>query len=84
MHQKGTIRFRGCVNLLSSSVYDLLEFGELKSTSGIMKLANKSIKVPHGMIRHFSQVDEFFFPVDLLVLDMEHCSNPGQIPIILG
>ena len=29
-------------------------------------------------------VDEFYFSVNFLVLDMESSSHPGQIPIILG
>ena len=30
------------------------------------------------------KVEEFYFPVDFLVLDMKSSSHPGQISIILG
>ena len=72
------------VNLLPSSVYDLFGFGELKPTTVTLQLADRSIKVSHGMLEDvLIKIDEFYFPVDFLVLDMESDSNPNQIPIIL-
>jgi len=43
------------------------------------------VKVPHGFIEDvLVKVDEFYFPVDFIVLDMESTRNPTQIHIILG
>lgn len=56
----------------------------LKPMMIMLQLADRSIKVPHGMLEDvLVKVDEFYFPIDFLVLDMESSSNPSQIPIIL-
>ena len=73
------------MNILPSSVYELFGFGELKPTLVTLQLADRSIKVPRGMLEDvLVKVDEFFFPVDFLVLDMELNGDPRQVPIILG
>ena len=65
------------MNLLSSSVYELFGFEELKSTSITLQLADRSIKESRGMLEDvLIKVDEFYFPVDFLVLDMELSGNP--------
>ncbi|KAI3459775.1 hypothetical protein Pfo_016438 [Paulownia fortunei] len=64
------------VNLLPFSVYEQLGLGELKTTSVVLQLADRSIKVPKGI---------FYFPVDFIVLDTEPIAQTHtQIPIILG
>ena len=73
------------VNLLPGSMYDSGRFGELKSTKVTLQLADRSVKTPRGMLEDvLVKVDEFYFPVDFLVLDMESSNHIGQIPIILG
>ena len=43
------------------------------------------MKVPHGLIEDvLVKVDEFYFPVDFIVLDMESTQNLTQVSIILG
>ena len=65
------------MNLLPSSVYEHFGFGELKPTSVTLQLADRTIKNPHGMLEDvLVKVDEFYFPVDFLVLDMELSDNP--------
>jgi hypothetical protein len=60
------------VNLLSYSVYRQLGLGELKPTTVILQLANRSIKKPKGIVEDvIIKVDKFFFPVDFIVLDIE-------------
>ena len=64
------------MNLLPSSVYELFGFGELKPTSVTLQLADRSIKEPCGMLEDILvKVDEFYFSVDFLVLDMELSGN---------
>ncbi|XP_058198357.1 uncharacterized protein LOC131313877 [Rhododendron vialii] len=74
------------VNLLPYSVYEQLGLRELKPTLVTLQLADRSIKVPRGVIEDvLVKVDKFYFPVDFIVLDMEAVHNPNkQIPLILG
>ncbi|XP_035546619.1 uncharacterized protein LOC118348654 [Juglans regia] len=63
-----------------------LGLGELKSTPIIWQLANRSIKMPRGIVEDvLVQVDKFYYPVGFVVLDMK-LSSPStfQAPIILG
>ena len=48
--EKALLDLGANANLLPSSVYDLFGFDELKSILIILQLADRSIKVPHGMI----------------------------------
>jgi hypothetical protein len=74
------------VNLLPYSVYQQLGLGELKPTTVILQLADRSIKKPRGIIEDvIIKVDKFFFPVDFIVLDTEPVPHPERlIPVILG
>jgi hypothetical protein len=74
------------VNLLPYSVYVQLGLGELKPTTMTLQLADKSVKVPQGIVEDvLIKVDKFYFPVDFIVLDTEPVHNLGsQIPVILG
>ena len=55
------------VNLLSYSVYEQLNLGELKRTVVTLLLADRSIKLPRGIVEDvLVQVDKFIYPVDLL------------------
>ncbi|GAV84626.1 LOW QUALITY PROTEIN: hypothetical protein CFOL_v3_28070, partial [Cephalotus follicularis] len=72
------------VNILPSSVYDHFGFGELKPTEVTLQLADRSLKIPKGLIEDvLVKVDEFYFPVDFLVLDMTSSFGKPQ-SIILG
>ncbi|XP_034689130.1 uncharacterized protein LOC117917001 [Vitis riparia] len=74
------------VNLLPYSVYKQLGFGELKSTSITLSLADRSVKFPRGIIEDvLIQIDNFYYPVDFVVLDTEQgTSGLNRVPIILG
>jgi hypothetical protein len=74
------------VNLLRYSIYLQLGLGELKPTPIILQLADRSVKKPWGIIEDvIIQVDNFYFPVDFIVLDTESVVNPTKmILIILG
>ncbi|GMP71332.1 hypothetical protein CsSME_00029789 [Camellia sinensis var. sinensis] len=57
------------VNLLPYSVYEEFGLGELKPTTVTLQLADRSLKVPRGMIEDvLVKVDRFYFPVDFLAL----------------
>ena len=74
------------MNLLPYSVYKQLGLGELKPTSITLQLADRSVKIPRGIIEDvLIKVDKFYFPVDFIVLDTQPVENVhAQIPIILG
>ncbi|GFS41334.1 hypothetical protein Acr_00g0073750 [Actinidia rufa] len=76
------------VNLLLYSIYKDLNLGELKPTRVTLELADRSVKVPRGIIEDvLIQVDTVYYPVDFIVLDTQpvDCeSSKRLIPIILG
>ena len=74
------------VNLLPFSVYQQLNLGELKPTSTTLLLADRSVKVPKGIVEDvLLQVDKFIYPVDFIVLETEPVvDNYKPIPVILG
>ncbi|RVW13738.1 Retrovirus-related Pol polyprotein from transposon 17.6 [Vitis vinifera] len=84
--EKALLDLGASVNLLPYSVYKQLGLGELKPTSITLFLADRSVKIPRGIIEDvLVQVDNFYYPVDFVVLD----TNPivkeaNHVPIILG
>ena len=76
------------VNLLPYSVYRQLGLGELRPTRITLQLADRSMRVPRGVVEDvLIQVDKFYFPVDFVVIDTEPMLNADahkSIPVILG
>ena len=73
------------MNVLSSSVYDRFSLEKLKPTPITLQFIDISVIVPRRLIEDvLVKVDEFYFPVDFIVLDMESTCNPTQIRIILS
>ena len=59
------------VNLLPYSVYKQLGLGELKPTNITLSLADRSVKIPKGIVEDvLVKVDKFYYPVDFVVLDV--------------
>jgi hypothetical protein len=84
--EKALLDHGASVNLLPYSVYLQLGLGELKPTSMTLQLADRSVKIPRGIVEDvLIKVDKFYFLVDFIVLDIEPVQNVGvQIPVILG
>ena len=74
------------MNLLAYSVYKQLGLGELKPTNITLSLADRSVKIPKGIVEDvLIKIDKFYYPVDFVVLDTEPiASEPNHVPIILG
>ena len=74
------------VNLLQYSVYVQLGFGELKSTSITLQLADRSVKKLRGIIEDILiKVDKLYYLVNFIVLDIEPAVNVEiEGPIIFG
>ena len=70
------------VNLLPYSVYKQLGLGELKPTNITLSLADRSVKIPKGIVEDvLVKVEKFYYPV----LDTEPiASGPNHVSIILG
>ncbi|XP_068669744.1 uncharacterized protein, partial [Aristolochia californica] len=84
--QRALLDLGASVNLLPFFVYQQLGLGELKPTPITLQLADRSVKIPRGIVEDvLIKVDKFLFPVDFIVLDTEPVVNvTNQIPIILG
>ena len=74
------------VNLLPYSRYVDLGLGELEPTNINLQLADRSVKIPRGIVKDvLVQVDKLYFLVDFVVLDTQPVVNQGtQFPVILG
>ena len=83
---KSLLDLGASVNLLQYSVYKQLGFGELKPTNITLSLADRSVKIPKGIVEDvLVKIDKFYYPVDFVVLDTEPIANePNHDPIILG
>ncbi|KAL5565886.1 hypothetical protein UlMin_029050 [Ulmus minor] len=74
------------VNLIPYSVYLQLGLGEIKPTTVVLQLADRSVRKPRGIVEDvLVQIDKFYYPVDFLVLDTIAIVNTeSKIPLILG
>ena len=66
-------------------MYKQLGLGELKPTTITLPLANRSVKIPKGIVEDvLVKVDKFYYPVDFVVLDKEPVEGgTNHVPIIL-
>ncbi|RVW72205.1 Transposon Ty3-I Gag-Pol polyprotein [Vitis vinifera] len=65
--EKALLDLGASVNLLPYSVYKQLGLGGLKPTTMTLSLANRSVKIPRGVIEDvLVQVDKFYYPVDFV------------------
>ena len=54
------------VNLMPYSVYNQLGLGELKPTTITLSLADRSVKIPKGIVEDvLVKIEKFYYPVDL-------------------
>ena len=83
---KALLDLGASVNLLPYLVYKQLGLGELKPTNITLSLADRSVKIPKGIVEDvLVKVDKFYYPVDFVVLDTEPiASGPNHVPIIPG
>ena len=83
---KSLLDLGASVNLMPYLVYMQLGLGELKPTTITLSLADRSVKIPKGIVEDvLVKIDKFYYPVDFVVLDTEPSSNePNHVPIILG
>ena len=84
--EKALLDLGASVNLLLYSMYKQLGLGELKPTTITLSLADKSVKVPKGIVEDvLVKVDKFYYPVDFIVLDTESVAvGLNCVPSSLG
>ena len=84
--KKALLDLGASVNLMPHVVYLQLGLGELKPTPITLSLADRSVKIPKGIVEDcLVKIDKFYYPVDFVVLDTAPSSNePNHVPIILG
>ncbi|CAM8919529.1 unnamed protein product [Rhodiola kirilowii] len=70
------------ISLIPYSLYEKIDMGELHPTTISLKLADRSSRVPNGVLRDVPiKVGKFFIPMDFYVLDMD---SEQETPVILG
>ncbi|XP_076896248.1 uncharacterized protein LOC143549159 [Bidens hawaiensis] len=73
------------VSILLGGLYDQYDFGPLKRVETTVVLADSSHKLPRGIVRDvIVKLEEFYYPVDFLVLDYSSVDPTQQQNIILG
>ncbi|RDX81577.1 hypothetical protein CR513_37722, partial [Mucuna pruriens] len=76
---------RASINVMPTSIYNCLNFGDLEPTGMTIQLANRSIVQPLGVLEDvLVQVNELVFPADFYVLDMEDEKSGKESTVILG
>ncbi|RDY02854.1 Retrovirus-related Pol polyprotein, partial [Mucuna pruriens] len=73
------------INVMPTSIYRALNFGDDEPTGMTIQLANKSIVHPLDVVEDvLVQVNELIFPTDFYVLDMEDETAGKESTLILG
>ncbi|XP_057745008.1 uncharacterized protein LOC130962867 [Arachis stenosperma] len=70
------------INLMPLSLMKKLAIEEVKPTRMSLQMADRSLKIPNGVVENLLvKVGKFIFPADFVILDME---EEGHNSIILG
>jgi hypothetical protein len=73
------------VSILSGSLYDQYDFGPLQKADTTVVLADLTLKLPRGIVCDvIVKVEDFYYPVDFLVLDYVSVEKTKQPNVILG
>ncbi|RDY00241.1 Retrovirus-related Pol polyprotein from transposon 17.6, partial [Mucuna pruriens] len=73
------------INVIPTSIYRAMNFGDLEPIRMTIQLANRSIVQPLGVLEDvLVQVNELIFPTDFYVLDMEDETPKKESTLILG
>ena len=76
---------RASINILHKAVFDRHHVGELQPFLVELCFADGSVRKPHGLVEDIIvRIEDYYFPVDFLVVDMKMTKELSQSPIILG
>nr|GEZ83973.1 hypothetical protein [Tanacetum cinerariifolium] len=83
--KKAFLDLGASINILSASLVDKHDLGTLCKTDTIISLADRSTKISRGILEDvIVKVDDFYYPVDFFVMDIESPYKDVQPNIILG
>ena len=73
------------INILPKAIFDHHHVGELQPFLVELCLADGSVRKPHGLVEDvIVRIEDCYFPVDFLVVDMKMTKELSKAPIILG
>nr|XP_043622489.1 uncharacterized protein LOC122594077 [Erigeron canadensis] len=73
------------VSILPGMLYDQYDFGPLEKVDTTLVMADLSLKLPRGIVQDvIVKVEDFYYPVDFLVLDFAPSGNVRQPNVIMG
>ena len=75
---------RASVNILPNGVYDICPLGELQPLFIGLSLADESVRRPQRVVEDvIVKVENCYFPVHFIIVDMESTKDFTDSPIIL-
>ena len=76
---------RASINILPKAVFNHHHVGELQPFLVELCLAEGSVRKPHALVEDIIvRIEDCYFPVDFLVVDIKMTKELSQAPIILG
>ncbi|XP_071727445.1 uncharacterized protein [Rutidosis leptorrhynchoides] len=82
--KKALLDLGASINILPFCLVDRFELGLMKRTDIIIQIADQSVTMPGGMLEDvIVKVDDFYYPVDFVVMDIEPRNRDAQPTIIL-
>ena len=73
------------INILAKVVFDRHHVGELQTFLVELCLVDESVRKPHGLVEdNIVRIEDCYFPVNFLVIEMKMTKELSQAPIILG
>ena len=73
------------INILPKAIFDRHHVWELQPFLVELCLADRSVRKPHGLVKDvIVRIENYYFLVDFLVVDMKMTEELSQAPIILG
>ena len=73
------------INILPKAVFDRHHVGELQPFLVELCLADGSVRKPHGLVKDvIVRIEDCYFSIDFLVVDMKMTKELSQAPISLG
>ncbi|XP_071718128.1 uncharacterized protein [Rutidosis leptorrhynchoides] len=83
--KKALLDLGSSINILPFCLVDSFELGLMKRIDIIIQLVDQSIKTPTGMLEDvIVKVEDFYYPVDFIMMDIEPWNRDTQPTIILG
>ncbi|GKD96555.1 putative ribonuclease H-like domain-containing protein [Tanacetum coccineum] len=83
--KKALLDLGASINILPASLVDKYDLGTLHKTDTIISLADRSTKIPRGILEDvIVKVYDFYYLVDFFVMDTESPYKDVQPTIILG